>query len=90
MFAYFEPLNVSQCGRRSCDPNCRSIPRLRENPKKPLANQFCRDSSPGTICAGFLDPESRRDLIDLGRDGSVAHRLGRRGVCRRYGGSTAR
>jgi Winged helix-turn helix len=26
----------------------------------------------------FLDPELRRDLIDLGRDGSVAHRLARR------------
>jgi hypothetical protein len=23
---------------------------------------------------GFLDPESRGDLIDLGRDGSIAHR----------------
>jgi transposase len=30
------------------------------------------------IRAGFLDPESRSDLIDLCRDGSVAHRLGRR------------
>ena len=30
------------------------------------------------IRAGFLDPESRRDLIELGRDGSVAHRLARR------------
>jgi hypothetical protein len=30
------------------------------------------------IRAGFLDPESRRDLIDLGRDGSVPHRLARR------------
>src|SRR5271165_641924 len=54
------------------------IPRLRGNPKKPLANQFRRDSSPCMIRAGFLDPESRRDLIDLGRDGSVAHRLARR------------
>jgi hypothetical protein len=27
---------------------------------------------------GFLDPESRKDLIDLARDGSAAHRLGRR------------
>ena len=26
----------------------------------------------------FLDPESRRDLIELARDGSVAHRLARR------------
>ncbi len=30
------------------------------------------------IGAGFLDPESRKDLIDLARDGSAAHRLGRR------------
>ena len=56
----------------------RTIPRLCGNPKKPLANQFRRDSSPCMIRAGFLDPESRRDLIDLGRDGSVAHRLARR------------
>jgi hypothetical protein len=27
---------------------------------------------------GFLDSESRRDLIDLVRDGSIAHRLARR------------
>src|SRR6202046_2381188 len=30
------------------------------------------------IRAGFLDPESRRDLIELARDGSAAHRLARR------------
>ncbi len=30
------------------------------------------------IQAGFLDPESRRDLIELARDGSVPHRLARR------------
>src|SRR5512141_342338 len=30
------------------------------------------------IRAGFLDPDSRRDLVDLARDGSVAHRLARR------------
>jgi transposase len=30
------------------------------------------------IRADFLDPESRQDLIDLARDGSAAHRLGRR------------
>ena len=30
------------------------------------------------IRAGFLDPASRRDLIELTRDGSVAHRLARR------------
>jgi hypothetical protein len=27
---------------------------------------------------GFLDPESRRDLIELARDGSAEHRLARR------------
>ena len=30
------------------------------------------------IRAGFLDPESRRDLIDLARDGLAANRLARR------------
>ena len=30
------------------------------------------------IRPSFLDPESRRDLIELARDGSVAHRLARR------------
>ena len=30
------------------------------------------------IRPGFLDPESRQDLIELARDGSVAHRLARR------------
>ena len=30
------------------------------------------------IQPGFLDAESRRDLIELARDGSAAHRLARR------------
>ncbi len=30
------------------------------------------------IRPGFLDPASRKDLTDLARDGSVAHRLARR------------
>jgi transposase len=30
------------------------------------------------ICAGFLSPEDRADLIALARDGSAAHRLARR------------
>ena len=30
------------------------------------------------IRGGFLDPQSRRDLIELARDGSAAHRLARR------------
>jgi transposase len=36
------------------------------------------DSTVAMIRAGFLDPESRRDLIELARDGSAAHRLARR------------
>src|ERR1700678_702398 len=54
------------------------IPRLFENPNLPLVNQFRRDSSHCMIRAGFLDPESRSDLMELTRDGSVAHRLARR------------
>jgi hypothetical protein len=30
------------------------------------------------IRGGFVDPQSRRDLIELARDGSAAHRLARR------------
>ncbi len=30
------------------------------------------------IVKGFLDPESRKDLTELARDGSAAHRLARR------------
>ena len=30
------------------------------------------------IRRGFLDSESRQDLIELARDGSAAHRLARR------------
>jgi transposase len=59
-------------------PNCLCIPRLFENPNTPLANQFRCDSSHCMIGGGFLDPESRSDLIELTRDGSVAHRLARR------------
>jgi hypothetical protein len=33
---------------------------------------------PIVIRAGFLDPQSRRDLVELARDGSAAHRLARR------------
>ena len=55
-----------------------TIPRLCGNPKTPLANQLCRDSTRFMIRPGFLDPESHKDLVDLARDGSVEHRLGRR------------
>jgi hypothetical protein len=54
------------------------MPRRWENPKTPLANPFRRDSTSCMIRSGFLDPESRSDLIELGRDGSVAQRLARR------------
>ena len=33
---------------------------------------------PFMIHGGFLDPESRKDLIELARDGSAAHRWARR------------
>ena len=36
------------------------------------------DSSAFMIRPGFLDPGSGRDLIELTRDGSTAHRLARR------------
>jgi transposase len=54
------------------------IPRLSGNPKKSLANRPKRDSTARMIRPGFLDSESRRDLTELARDGSAAHRLARR------------
>jgi hypothetical protein len=45
---------------------------------RPLANRPRGDSAPSMIRRGFLDSESRRDLIELARDGSAAHRLARR------------
>lgn len=36
------------------------------------------DSTGSMIRSGFLDEASRKDLLDLARDGSVAHRLARR------------
>jgi transposase len=44
----------------------------------PLAKRFGVDSTEAMIRPGFLDPESRRDLIELARDGLAAHRLARR------------
>jgi hypothetical protein len=32
----------------------------------------------GTIRGGFVDPQLRRDLIELARDGPATHRLARR------------
>jgi transposase len=45
---------------------------------QPLAKRREADSTVSMIQPGFLDPESRRDLIELARDGSVPHRLARR------------
>ena len=53
-------------------------PELRENPKTPLAKRRDPDSTERMIRPGFLDIESRQNLIELARDGSAAHRLARR------------
>jgi len=49
-----------------------------ENPASPLAKRAESDSTGPVIGPGFLDSESRQDLIELARDGSAAHRLARR------------
>ena len=54
------------------------IPQLRENPKTPLAKRRNSDSTERMIRPGFLDIESRQNLIELARDGLAAHRLARR------------
>ena len=54
------------------------IPQLRENPKTPLAKRRDPDSTERMIRPGFLDIESRQNLIELARDGLAAHRLARR------------
>ena len=53
-------------------------PELRENPKTPLAKRRDPDSTERMIRPGFLDIESRQNLIELARDGLAAHRLARR------------
>ena len=56
---------------------CYTIPQLRENPKTPLAKRRDPDSTERMIRPGFLDIESRQNLIELARDGSaVARRSG--------------
>ena len=55
-----------------------TIPQLRENPKTPLAKRRDPDSTERMIRPGFLDIESRQNLIELARDGLAAHRLARR------------
>ncbi len=54
------------------------LPRLSENPKNPLAKRLDPDSTERMIRPGFLDRESRQDLIESARNGSAAHRLARR------------
>jgi transposase len=54
------------------------IPRLCGNPNESLATGPNQDSAGRMIRGGFLDSASRRDLIELARDGSAAHRLARR------------
>src|SRR5271155_5603688 len=50
-------------------------PSIRRNP---LAKRREPDSTDRMIRPGFLDSESRQDLIELARDGAAAHRLARR------------
>src|SRR5271165_244127 len=64
------------CQRLGSPAQC--IPRLTEYPKSPLAKRREPDSTDRMIRRGFLDRESRQDLIELARDGSAAHRLARR------------
>jgi hypothetical protein len=52
----------------------RDSPRSR---KYTLANRRDSDSTVGMVRRGFLDAESRKDLTELARDGSAAHRLAR-------------
>ena len=56
----------------------RDIPRLPENPRIPLAKGHEADSTEWMIRRRFLDSESLKDLTELARDGSAAHRLARR------------
>jgi transposase len=46
--------------------------------KKRVAKSAGFDSSQGMIRGGFLTIEDRKDLLDLAKDGMVAHRLARR------------
>ena len=46
--------------------------------RPPLAKRRDPDSTERMIRPGFLDIESRQNLIELARDGSAAHRLARR------------
>src|SRR4051812_12359701 len=66
--------------RRPLQPDRRwhlYTPTLRES-EDPLAKRRDPDSTERMIRPGFLDRESRQDLIELARNGSAAHRLARR------------
>ena len=69
-----EAKQIYLLGARKLD----DIPRLRENPKTPLAKRRDPDFTERMIRPGFLDIESRQNLIELARDGLAAHRLARR------------
>ena len=68
---------IFQLNARSCLARL-LYPELRENPKTPLAKRRDPDSTERMIRPGFLDIESRQNLIELARDGLAAHRLARR------------
>src|SRR5271165_6971380 len=70
--------SCSPASTRKNSPSRASIPRLCRKPRNPLANGCGSDSAGPMIRPGFLDSESRQDLIELARDGSAAHRLARR------------
>ena len=68
---------------RTGDARCRGghqgVSVYPDSPRSPpRARRRDRDSTVSHDPRGFLDPESRRDLIELARDGSAAHRLARR------------
>lgn len=62
-------------GKTGFAQNVTYTPTLGE-PENPVAKRRDSDST-GMIRGSFLDPESRKDLTGLARDGSVPHRLAR-------------
>jgi len=61
-----------------CCPNPPLYPDSVRIRKTPLRISPRRIRLHRMIRPGFLDPESRKDLTELARDGSAAHRLARR------------
>ena len=62
-----------RCAMLAYTPN---LPRSRKPPCQTLLLSW--DFTVGMIRRGFLDSDSRKDLTELARDGSAAHRLARR------------